>query len=539
MKKLFLLLLVCGTVWSALAQQKQPQANNWSWGGPLHPNQAAFDVKHYTLRLKVNPEQKSLSGSNEITLEVKQPLDQILLDLIQAYQVTGVRVDGQETTFTRSGDQLTVQLPTSKAANQRLKLTVSYAGSTPEAVRPPWQGGFTWSKDSNGNHWMGLSSQNEGGKIFMPCKDHPSDKAEEGVSLFITVPAPYQVAANGVLQTISNKSDQLTYHWVTDYPITNYGINFTMGKFHKEERQYNTINRHKTPMVIYVLEENAAKAKSLMDILEVSVRTREKYFGEFPFWKEKIGVVETPYLGMEHQTINAYGNHFKYTKVGDLDFDWLLYHELGHEWWGNKVNVKDWADFWIHEGLCTYGDWLFTREHAGEEAYRAQVLGAATGIQNKQPIVPGENLGSDEVYQGDIYSKGAYLLHTLRYVMGDSLFFPALKGFATEPAFTYQHQVTTQDFVTYFSQALGQDLKPLLDFYLRTTNLPEVEVQPQADNQYAIRLTNTSFALPMDVKTDQGTQRVQLSSQPVVVTSAQAPVIDPDGWYLKRVSSKQ
>lgn len=518
----------------------QAQDNNWTWGGPLDPAQAAYDVKHYTLTLAIDPDKKAISGSADALVEIVSAVDHIKLDLIDRYTVSSVQVNGRKATFKRSKDQVQVQLKEKVKPGQRVTVKVNYAGVTPEAVRPPWQGGFTFSKDANGRHWMGLSSQNEGAKIFMPAKDHPSDEPEEGVDQYITVPAPYKVAANGVLVSEKKQGKTITYHWKTNYSIGNYNINFTMGDFAVSSKDFTTVNGNTVPMVMYLLKQNEARIPELMAVLENSVKTQEKYFGEYPFWKEKIGIVETPYLGMEHQTINAYGNNYRFTKVGNVTHDWLLHHELGHEWWGNKVSAGDWAHFWVQEGLCTYGDWLFTEEHAGHEAYLEHVKAIGRKIPNKLPIVKQEtDVTSDEAYHEEIYSKGAYVMHSTRYILGDEVFFKVIKGFVTDPTYTYGNQVSTMDLQNYLNQATEYDLKPAFDLFLRTTTVPEVVVKQTGDNTYTIAIPNIDFTLPMDVTTDAGTARLDLSANPVEVSSKQAPLVDDKGWYLKKVTTEK
>jgi aminopeptidase N len=529
MKKYILAALLCAGSLGVWAQD-----NNWTWGGPIDPLQAAYDVKQYRLSLSIEPERKYISGSADAVIEIVKPVNQIKLDLIDTYKVSAVWVNGKKSTFTRTKDQLAVALQNKVKPGQRITVRVQYAGITPDAVRPPWQGGFTFTKDKNGNHWVGLSSQNEGAKVFMPAKDHPSDEPDEGVEQFITVPAPYKVAANGLLLSEKKNGDKITYHWKTSYTINNYDINFTMGDFAVSRKDYTTVNGNKVPMVMYLLKQNEERAPELMAVLENSVKTQEKYFGEYPFWKEKIGIVETPYLGMEHQTINAYGNNYKFTKVGETTHDWLLHHELGHEWWGNKVSVKDWADFWIHEGLTTYGDWLFIEEHAGHDAYMQHVKENGAKIPNKKAIIVKENATSDEAYHSEIYGKGAFLMHTMRYILGDDIFFKAIKGFVTDPAYTYQNQVKTEDFQQYLNKSTDYNIEPVFNLFLRTTKVPEVVVKQTGENTYSIAIPNIDFMLPMDVKTDAGTKRLELSAKPVIITSKQVPVVDEAGWYLKK-----
>src|SRR5690606_3169910 len=181
------------------------------------------------------------------------------------------------------------------------------------------------------------------------------------------------VASNGRLTMITEADGKLTYHWSTSYPINVYNINYTMGIFQEERMDFRSISGETVPMHVWVLQENRTKAKALLQVLKVSAETHEKYFGAFPFPEDKIAVVETPYLGMEHQTINAYGNNFQFVPMGQTQYDWLLHHELGHEWFGNKISAADFADMWIQEGITAYGDWLFFWEHGGPDAYFQKV----------------------------------------------------------------------------------------------------------------------------------------------------------------------
>src|SRR5690606_32583207 len=209
-------------------------------------------------------------------------------------------------------------------------------------------------------------------------------------------------------------------------------------------------------------------------------------------------------LGMEHQTINAYGNNFQFVRMGEVYYDWLLHHELGHEWWGNKVSVYDWADIWIHEGIGTYGDWLFYLEHGGQEAYLNKVRDVARTIHNKQPVVAPPNTTADEAYHPEIYSKGAYVMHSLRYILGDEIFFPLLQAFVTDEQHTYTNLVNTKDFTDFVQQYSDRDLSGFFSLYLYTNTLPEIEVSKKGKNRYRVQIPNIDFVLPMDILTDKG-----------------------------------
>lgn len=511
-------------------------AQNLRSGGVLKPVQALMDIKHYTIALDVDPEKKTIKGYTEIDLTLSESAPLLLLDFWHGLKVDAIWVDGKAETYEHGEDDLVRIRRLGSFEKGKHKVRVAYGGTPGVAERPPWTGGFQWSHDSQGNPWIAVTCQSEGGKIFFPCKDHPSDEPDEGADMIITVPAGLTVAGPGILKEKTNNENQSTFHWSTSYPISNYCLVFNIGKYVKVSRNYKTIAGNQVPMDFYVLEEHHDKAAHHLDVLARTAGVLEKYFGEYPWVQEKIGIAETPHLGMEHQTMNAYGNHFKYTKVGGEDFDWLLTHEFGHEWWANKVTNKDWAHMWIQEGICSFGDALYVRELAGEEAYLARMRNTARATQNAKPIVQGEAIDSDQAYHGDIYGKGAFFMHTLRYVLGDSTFFPILKRLATAPEYTYNHFVTTDDVEKLFSTASGRELKPLFDFYLRTTEKLEVSVLQKSDTTFVVKFNNFNGTLPIDIQTDAGIVRTEIGPSGTTLQSNAGWIrVDPVGYYLKRV----
>jgi len=508
--------------------------NSWSSGGKLKPEQAIVDIRHYTLELSVHPSSQSIDGYATIDFILLESAPVLLFDLINHFKVEKVWLNGKQHSFTHENDMINIRsngmIPPGKAS-----VKIQYAGKPPVAKRAPWDGGFQWSKDSTGNDWIAITCQNEGAKIYFPCKDHPSDEPNEGVDLFITVPKGLVVAGPGLLKKVTTKKNLSTFHWKTNYTINTYSILFNVGKYKVVSNQYTTIDGNTVPMVFYVLESHQDKAAKHLELLDRSAKVLEKYFGEYPFVKEKIGIVETPHLGMEHQTMNAYGNRFIYTKVGGVDFDWLLHHEFGHEWWANKVTDKNYADMWIQEGICSFGDALFTREYEGEEAYLKRMARTARGTQNIKPVIPDDSADSDEVYQSDIYGKGAFFMHSLRFVIGDSIFFPTLRKFATDPKYTYDNLVTTNDLEQLFSSASGKNLKTFFDLFLRTVNKLEISLTQTGDDTYILRVLNLDMTLPIEVQTDSGIQIKTTDKKGVRITSKSMPIVDPRMFYLKKV----
>lgn len=506
----------------------QAFSQDWDWGGPLDPLQKKFKVRHYRLELELLPETQSIQGSNTISFSATEKLDTIRLNLINEYKVEKVIMDGKEVQFLHQNDKLDI-IPIDCTCHQ---VQVFYGGKTPIAQNPPWTGGFTWEKDQLGNHWMGHSDQGEGSKIFMPALDHPSSEPSEGADIVLTAPKPYFVASNGRLIDTEEQGNKMTYHWRTSYPINNYNINFTMGIFQEEKLDFKSSSGETIPMYVWVLQENRDKAQALLSILKESAETHEKYFGAFPFPEDKIAIVETPYLGMEHQTINAYGNNFQFVPMGKTQYDWLLHHELGHEWFGNKVSVADFGDMWIHEGITAYGDWLFYWEHGGPEAYFSKAKSEAKNLPHAQPVVSPPNTTEEEAYHGEIYSKGAMVIHSLRGVLGDEIFFPMLKAFASDERFTYQNQVSTKDFTDFVQTYSGKNLQGFFDLYLYTTELPELKVSKKGKSGYAISLQGIDFEMSVEIQTSEGLQKIMLGPKPVTIQSSTPPVVDPKGWLM-------
>jgi len=503
-------------------------------GGKLKPEQAIMDVRHYTIALNVDFKQKTIDGYTTIDVIMAQPTHVLLFDLLDSLNISQVLVNNKKQPFEYKNNLIRINLANELSAG-KATVKVIYGGKPHVARRPPWDDGFIWSKDSTGHQWMAITAEGTGGKLYFPCKDHPSDEPNEGVDLIITVPKDLVVAGPGLLQKVTKHGETATFHWKTNYSINNYSILFNVGDFAVVSKTYTTIDGHKVPLQFYVLKEHEAKAQHHLDIFEKTIHEQEKYFGEYPWAKEKIAICETPHLGMEHQTMNAYGNKFHYTKVGGEDYDGLMHHEFGHEWWGNKVTAKDWADYWIHEGICTYGDALYIREFEGEDAYIKFFKQSAFSFGNKVPIVMGKDIDEEAAYNGDIYGKGAFFMHTICYVMGDSLFFSALKKFVTSPKYTYDNLVNTDDVEQFFSKESGKDLKPLFDLYLRSVNKLEVHIKQQPRNKYLIQLDNISIPLPIDVTTDAGTKRMIIDSKGIRVDSKTMPIVDPDMYYLKKV----
>lgn len=507
-----------------------------SSGGKLKPLQAIQDIRHYTINLDVNITEKKINGNCIIDLILSKQTDTLLFDLVHLLTVEKIKVNGAAVNFTQQDDKIFITHKAGFAAGKQ-KIDISYGGEPPVAVKPPWTGGFTWEKDVKGNDWISINCQKEGGRLYFPCKDHPSDEPNEGVSMNITVPADLVVAGPGLLQKTVLKQNRKTYSWKTNYTISNYCVVFNIGKYVVATDKYTTINGNVVPIQFYVLECDSAEARKLIATKIRDTRILEKYFGEYPWIKEKIGIAEVPNSGMEHQTMITFNNQFKYEKIGGQDYSANLYHEYAHKWWANKVTNKDWAHMWIQEGIATYAEALCHYELGGQEAYDKIIDKHKRGIRFRKPMVGGEELSEDETYAGnDIYVKGSFFMHSLRYLIGDAIFFATLKKLATDPSTTYDNFVTSADVEELFSKASNMDLKPFFHFYLRTTDVLDINIKQTGYQQWLLKINNHFMDLPVEITTNGQTARTIVTKDGLKVTSEMPPTVDGKGYYLKKIT---
>ena len=532
--KLALTIIGCISLFFANAQNRD--IGYLSSGGKLNPLQAIMDVRHYSISLDVDIENKRIAGSTEIEILLSKKTDTLLFDLVHLLEVYKIKVNNKQVRFEQKNDKIFITAGQPFQPGKQM-VSIEYGGEPPVAVNPPWLGGFTWTKDKSGNPWVAINCQKEGGRIYFPCKDHPGDEPNEGVDLFITVPENLVVGGPGLLQKITSGHHKKTYHWKTNYTISNYCIIFNIGKYKVISKDFTTINGNIVPIQFYVLEEDTANANKIIELKERDTKILEKYFGEYPWVKEKIGICEVPNPGMEHQTMITFQNKFVYGKIGESDYSANLFHEYAHEWWANKVTNKDWAHMWIQEGIATYAEALMHEELGGRMSYDQIIDKHKRSIKNKKPMVGGDELSEEETYvDNDIYTKGSFFMHSLRYVIGDELFLSTLKKLATDPKYTYDNFVTTTDVEELFSKESKQDLKPLFDFYTRTTDALDISIKETGYQKYVIKLNNFFAPLPFDITTSSGTNKTVINKEGISVNSTVPPQVDVKGYYLKKVT---
>lgn len=522
-------------------------------GGPLMFEQATFDVQNYDITLGVDPKTKSISGTTVMIARTVIPTNVIVLDLDTPYAVSKVvGGNGGDLKFQRTEKQIRIWFPMTKQVGDEIKTSITYAGTPRVAPRPPWIGGFMWEKTPGGADWVSVALQNDGADLLFPVKDHPSDKADR-VAIRITVPDPLVATGPGKLESVKkNANGTSTYNWLMTNPIPNYSIVFNAAPYRTIEDSVKSITGETIPIVFYILPESYEKGARLIEETKKYNAFFEKYLGPFPFRSQKLGIVETPHLGMEHSTMLAYGNKFEYNDDG---YDWLQLHEFGHEWWANLVTASDWRDFWIHEGFQSFMDTLYLEHIGKKDAYFEAMRTRAKNTRNMQPVAPREPRIAYQVYlaepdylksDGDIYGKGAVVLHTLRYLIGDEAFFRALRRMAypTKQMETYTdgrqtRLVTTDDFLAIAEQESKMDLDWFFEMYLRQPKLPKLVVEPSngRTNLQWETPNNMPFPMPIDIEIGGKIQRHEMKDGKATLSLSGSepavPKIDPKGWVLK------
>ena len=522
-------------------------------GGPLAFEQAVYDVQNYDITLNADPKTKSITGTTVMTARTVIPTNVIVLDLDTPYTISKLTEGGKDVKFERKAGKIWIWFPLTKQVGDEIKTSITYSGTPRVAPRAPWVGGFMWEKTPSGADWISVALQNDGADLLFPCKDHPSDKPATA-SMHITVPDPLVATGPGKLESVKkNTNETSTYNWRMTNPISNYSLVFNAASYKLIEDKYKSITGETMPIDFYILPESFEKGAGLIAEQKKYLAFYEKYLGPFPFRSQRVGIVETPHLGMEHSTNIAYGNKFKYDKDGT---DGLLLHEFGHEYWANLVTASDWRDFWIHEGFQSYMDTLYQEYLHGPEAYIKAMTARQRGFKNKQPIAPREAKIAYQVYMsepdylnsdGDIYGKGAYFLHTLRYLIGDTAFFKALHHMAypTKLMETYtdgrqERLVNTDDFLTIAETDSGIKLDWFFELYLRQPKLPRLAVSAiGAGSSGVMSLSwetpnNMPFPMPVDVEVNGKTQRIEMKNGKATINFTGAPpIVDPKGWVLK------
>ena len=468
--------------------------------GSITPERAWWDLNYYHLDIEVKPGDKFISGSNTIRYKVLEPHQILQVDLQSPLHIDKVTQDGKELEVSDNGNAHFIQLEKQQKLGEFNEIIVTYSGNPKEAIRAPWDGGFSWKKDENGKDFVATSCQGLGASVWWPNKDHMYDEVD---SMLISVKTPKGLmnVSNGRLRSVDKETN--TYHWFVSNPINNYGVNVNIGDYSYFGEKYEG-EKGVLDMDYYVLKGNQEKAKEHFKDAPKMMEAFEHWFGPYPFYEDSFKLVEVPYLGMEHQSSVTYGNKYMQGYLGrdlsgsgwGLKFDFIIIHEAGHEWFANNITYKDAADMWLHEGFTCYSESLFLDYHFGTEAANAYVQGIRENIQNDRPMIGIYNVNHES--SGDMYYKGSNILHTLRQVINDDEKWRAiLRGLNSE---FYHKTVTTDQIENYISKQMKRDLNPFFNQYLRTIKIPVFEYSIKG-KKLLYRYSNTveGFTLPLRI----------------------------------------
>ena len=497
------ILLVCFTFFSfqnLIAQEITTRKD--SLQGGLRPERTCFDVLHYDLNIKINPEEKSIVGYNKITFKIVEATTAIQLDLFQNMQVDSIVFNSKKLNYKREFNAVFIDFPIilikgSDAQN----LTFYYSGKPIIAKNAPWDGGFVFTKDNQKKTWIGLACQGTGASLWYPCKDSQSDEPDFGATIKVTVPNGLMDVSNGRLTGSEDlKNGYTRWDWEVKNPINTYSINVSIGDYVHIHENYKGLD-----LDYYVLRNNETAARIHFEQVKPMMDCFQSKFGPYPFADDGYKLVETPYLGMEHQSAVAYGNKYLQgywgtdrsgTGIGLL-FDYIIIHESGHEWFGNSITSRDTADMWIHEGFTTYTESVYAECQFGYENGQQYINGCKKNIENLSPIIG--PYGVNKEGSTDMYEKGAMMLNTLRHVVNnDDKWWKILLKYSQ----TYHNKIIdTETVVTFFNTETGMNLTPIFNQYLRHAAIPKLEWRKTKGKlQLRWKTDETKFNMPVDIK---------------------------------------
>ena len=458
----------------------------------------SFDATFYELNVNVDDEKKYLTGSVTMKALAISEVDTIQIDLYPELKLNEITFQGKKLSYKRKYGAVFIGLPHTLQSGDTFSLNLSYEGSPQVARKPPWRGGFVWKKDKEKNPWIGVACESEGASLWWPCKDVNNDEPDSA-RVNLTVRKGLTGVSNGHLSGHEEHSNTATFHWSISYPINLYDISIYVGKLKLLSDTCRMPSGKILPINHYVLDYNYEKAKRHLPQAKKQIAFYEKTFGEYPWYKDGYKLIESPYEGMEHQTAIAYGQGYKNSYGGD--FDYIILHESAHEWWGNAITASDFADVWLQEGFATYSEALYVENTQGKNAYYRYMLFYRLFIKNKWPVIGPVDRRYFDYRNSDCYQKGAWVLHTLRYTIGnDTIFFDILRTFFDR----YKLKTTsTRDFISVVNEKTGTDLTWFFRQYLYRRDVPCLEYQWYGDDfYYRWTGTNPDFILPVDILLD-------------------------------------
>jgi len=507
----FLILIFSGYAKAQLGVEQKIFTRADTLRGSISAERAWWDVNWYGIDIIPDYMGKSLAGKVTLRFRVMTPGNRMQIDLQLPMQIDQVMWKEKSIPFERSGNVYYINFPEQPVTGNLETIIILYSGKPVVAVRPPWDGGWIFSKDKLGRPWMSVACQGLGASVWYPCKDHQSDEPDSA-AISITVPDTLMAVANGKLRNaVSRSGGTMTYTWAVTNPINNYNIIPYIGKYVSWNEMFAG-EKGKLDCSYFVLDYNKEKAQKQFKQADSMLRCFEHWFGPYPFYEDGYKLVESPHLGMEHQSAVAYGNGYMNGYRGrdlsqtgwGLKWDFIIIHESGHEWFGNNITSKDLADMWIHESFTNYSETIYTTCQSGVEAGNAYVRGTRELIENERPIVG--KYGVNDEGSGDMYYKGGNMIHYMRQLFKDDEKF-RLAMRAMNDSF-YHKTVTYNDIVTFWSRKAGRDLSPLFSQYLTTIQIPKLEYKFKGKKmQYRWANCISGYNIPVKVVINSNTEQ--------------------------------
>jgi len=497
--KNLLLLVLFGFGFQYITAQETTRKDTLQGG--LRFERTCFDVLRYNLDITVFPSTKKIEGNNEIIFKIVENTADIQIDLFENMQIDSIVWKGKKLTYKREFDAVFVKFSSELPKESTQSIKVYYQGNPKVAKNAPWDGGFVFSSDSQKKPWIGVAVQGTGASLWYPVKDTQSDEPDNGASVKVAVPDGLMNVSNGRFLGSEKLENNFTrWNWEVKNPINTYSITLNIGDY------VHIHDNHKgLDLDYYVLRENEQKAKKYFeDDVKPMLDCFQSKFGKYPFWEDGYKLVETPYLGMEHQSAVAYGNKYKKGYLGGdlsgtgigLKFDFITIHETGHEWFGNSITSKDIADMWIHEGFTTYSETVFVECTQGYDVAMKYINGQSRNVRNDTPIIG--QFGVNREGSGDMYYKGSLLLNTLRHVVNnDTKWWAILLKYAE----TFKKQIIdTPTVIAFFNAETGMNLSPVFNQYLNYTRIPQLEIKSYKNSfKFRWKTEEPNFEMPVDV----------------------------------------
>lgn len=468
--------------------------------GGLRDERNSFDVQRYDLNITVNPDKRFISGYNDITFKVVENTQKIQLDLFENMQVDSILLKDQKLLYKRDNDAVFISFPKPLQKGNEEKLRFYYSGYPIVAKNAPWDGGFVFAKDSDDKPWIGVAVQGTGASLWYPVKDHQTDEPDKGASIKVAVPNGLMNVSNGrFIGSEDLKNGYTRWDWEVTNPINNYNITLNIADY------VHIHDNHKgLDLDYYVLRKNEDKARKHFEEVKPMMDCFQSKFGKYPFFEDGYKLVETPYLGMEHQSAVAYGNKYRKGYLGNdisgtgvgMTFDYITIHETGHEWFGNSITSKDVADMWIHEGFTTYSESVFIECQYGYDKAMQYITGQQLRVINDKPIIG--IFGVNKEGSGDMYYKGALLLNTLRHIVNnDDKWWKILLKYSE----TYKKQIIDREtVVAFFNKETGRDLTPVFDQYLKYRSIPKLQIRLNNNKlEYRWQTDVVNFTMPVSI----------------------------------------